>query len=218
MKKGKKIVFYLEELKHLEGLMPDEVGKVFLAMVTYATSDFEPEFQEQSILGAWKPIKQRLDADKEAHKARCVKWRENGLKGGRPKKAVVLPETEEKLDEGDTGIPYREIIDYLNQRAGTHFRHRSKDTRSHICGRWNEGYRLDDFKRVIDVKCSEWLGNPKMEPYIRPSTLFRPTNFENYHNQKITQKNPANSFHNFKQRDFNFSELETKLDNLLFST
>lgn len=82
--------------------------------------------------------------------------------------------------------PYREIIEYLNSKAGTNFRVNSKDTRKHIRARFDEGFTLDDFKKVIDIKSADWLNDPKMAKYLQPSTLFG-TKFENYLNQKIVQ-------------------------------
>lgn len=98
------------------------------------------------------------------------------------------------------------VVDYLNLKAGTSFRSSSKDTRKHIRARFNEGYTLEDFYRVIDVKCEEWgdapVGEGKdMRPYLRPSTLFG-TKFEVYLNQKSSGKRAAkNRFINFPQRD-----------------
>lgn len=76
---------------------------------------------------------------------------------------------------------YVEIVDYLNEKTGTHYRAGSKTTRAHINARLGEGFTVDDFKKVIDRKCSEWLGNPKMAQYLRPETLFG-TKFEGYLN------------------------------------
>lgn len=78
-------------------------------------------------------------------------------------------------------IPYAEIVSYLNDRAKKRFRV-VEPTKRLIRSRWHEGYSLDDFRRVIDAKCSEWLGTD-MEKYIRPSTLFAPAHFEDYLNQ-----------------------------------
>ncbi len=50
----------------------------------------------------------------------------------------------------------------------------------------NEGYRLDDFRVVIDKKCNEWIGT-EFERYLTPDVLFG-TKFEKYLNQKITAK------------------------------
>ena len=50
-----------------------------------------------------------------------------------------------------------------------------------------EGYTVDDFKKVIDIKAEEWLGT-EMDKYLNPSTLFRPSNFEKYLNQVPIKK------------------------------
>lgn len=83
----------------------------------------------------------------------------------------------------EIAVPYREIVEYLNEKAGTSYRSTSKDTQRHIHARWQEGYRLDDFKKVIDVKAAQWLNDGKMSQYLRPSTLFG-TKFEAYVNEK----------------------------------
>lgn len=85
-------------------------------------------------------------------------------------------------DEPGDGIPYERIVAYLNERSGKNFKDASQDTRAKIRARWREGFRLDDFRRVIDTKCAEWGRDPKMAEYVRPSTLFG-TKFESYLNQ-----------------------------------
>lgn len=72
---------------------------------------------------------------------------------------------------------------YLNEKTKSKFDPKNKATIRLVKARYNEGRTLDDFKNVIDKKCSEWLTNEKMLPYLRPSTLFNATNFENYINQ-----------------------------------
>ena len=78
---------------------------------------------------------------------------------------------------------YVEIVDYLNSKAGTRYKASTANTRKHIKARLDEGFTVDDFKTVIDKKCSEWLGNSKMEQYLRPETLFG-SKFEGYLNAK----------------------------------
>lgn len=82
-------------------------------------------------------------------------------------------------------IPYKEIIDHLNMRTNSKYRHTTDGTRTLIKARFNEGYTLEDFIMVIDKMCVYWTGNKKMEMYLRPSTLFNGKNFENYYNMKI---------------------------------
>lgn len=83
-------------------------------------------------------------------------------------------------------IPYQEIVEYLNKRTGKKFKYKSKATQRLIKARYNEGFELDDFKKVIDNKCLDWLRDEKMSEYLRPATLFG-TKFESYLNQKTKQ-------------------------------
>ncbi|MFJ7727879.1 conserved phage C-terminal domain-containing protein [Neobacillus sp. NPDC097160] len=60
-------------------------------------------------------------------------------------------------------------------------------TRDLIQARIREGFTLEDFKKVIDIKTSEWLFHPQMSKYLRPTTLFG-NKFESYLNQKPFKK------------------------------
>ena len=75
-----------------------------------------------------------------------------------------------------------EIVDYLNSKIGTHYRATTRKTQSLIKARMNEGFTVDDFKKVIDNKSAEWGKDSKMSKYLRPETLFG-TKFESYLNQ-----------------------------------
>lgn len=77
---------------------------------------------------------------------------------------------------------YKEIIDYLNEKTKRRYSYKRKTTQEHIRARIKEGYIIADFKKVIDTKCSKWLGDPKMEDYLRPDTLFG-NKFEGYLNE-----------------------------------
>ena len=93
------------------------------------------------------------------------------------------------LDEGSLttypkepdNIPYKEIIDYLNSKTGKNYRDNVQKNRSLIKARWSEGYRLEDFKQVIDNMVKDWSGT-KYAKYLRPETLFG-TKFDGYLNQ-----------------------------------
>ncbi len=84
-----------------------------------------------------------------------------------------------------TTVDYEEIVSYLNEKLGTKYKATTAKTKSVINGRFAEGFTVEDFKTVIDKKCAEWLGNEKMEKYLRPETLFG-TKFEGYLNAKVT--------------------------------
>ena len=77
----------------------------------------------------------------------------------------------------------KEIIEYLNAKAKTHFRASSRTTQMHIRARLDEGFAVEDFKTVIDKKCAEWIGTDFAQ-YLRPVTLFG-TKFESYLNAPV---------------------------------
>ena len=89
---------------------------------------------------------------------------------------------EEPLSSKQDSIPFKEIIEYLNKKINGGYKHTTKKTKGDITARWNEGFELEDFKIVIDVKSEEWLKDKKMSKYLRPITLFS-NKFESYLNQ-----------------------------------
>lgn len=92
-------------------------------------------------------------------------------------------EEDKEVDIDKEVIPYVEIVSYLNSAAKTSYRHTTKKTQSLIKARINEGFSVEDFKAVIDIKTKEWLNSKEMRKYLRPETLFG-TKFESYLNQK----------------------------------
>lgn len=91
--------------------------------------------------------------------------------------------------------PFQEIVSYLNDKAKTNYRANGKKTQSLIKTRMNEGFHLDDFKKVIDNKSAQWLGDAKWETYLRPETLFG-NKFEGYLNEKGGTSNAIDSGRN----------------------
>lgn len=81
---------------------------------------------------------------------------------------------------------YIAVIDYLNSKTGQSFRSSTKATQQHINARLAEGFKLEDFKRVVDNMWTDWRGT-EWEKYLRPSTLFG-SKFENYLNRKPQNK------------------------------
>jgi uncharacterized phage protein (TIGR02220 family) len=97
------------------------------------------------------------------------------------KRKNIKKEYKEIVGVDSNKPPYKEIIDYLNDKAGKAYRWQGKATQGHINARFAEGYTLKDFQKVIDNKAAEWKGG-KMEQYLRPETLFG-NKFEGYLNQ-----------------------------------
>lgn len=97
----------------------------------------------------------------------------------------------------------KEIIAYLNNKLGTSYRAGAKKNAERMNARLNEGYTVDDFKKVIDNKYADWADSPKMARYLRPETLFSPK-FEGYLNEKqVTSGNQDESDYEASLREWN---------------
>ena len=120
----------------------------------------------------------------------------------------------DKEEDKDKEI-YISIVEYLNQKAGTNYKHSTQKTKEFIKARLNEGFTLDDFKLVIDKMCESWKGT-QWEQYLRPQTLFS-NKFEGYLNANIVKednKQSSNKFNNFTGRQYSkmdMSEMERVL-------
>ncbi len=90
------------------------------------------------------------------------------------------PKSEEKSED----VPFEEIISLLNLKTGSAYGHERPKTRGLIKALWKDGFRLEDFRKVIGNMTAAWGGDPKLRNYLRPETLFS-SKFESYLNWKI---------------------------------
>ena len=111
----------------------------------------------------------------------------NALEGDGVTNAYLIGNSNTKNKEKENNI-YNEVIKYLNEKANTNYRPSTKNTQSFISARLKEGFTVEDFKKVIDVKAKSWIGTD-FEKYLRPATLFG-TKFENYLNE-ANKKGPT---------------------------
>ncbi|QWI52546.1 conserved phage C-terminal domain-containing protein, partial [Bacillus mycoides] len=95
-------------------------------------------------------------------------------------------------DDKESLIPYEDIVSYLNEKASKSFKHKTAKTRTLINARFKDGFTIEDFKQVIDIKTVQWLTDSNMNQYLRPETLFG-TKFEGYLNEKGAKNNVGNS-------------------------
>ena len=142
-----------------------------------------------------------------AERVRLFRERKNNqaLLGNAPVTDVLRNSISNSIYNSNSNI-YKEIIDYLNEKAETNFRATSKSTQRYINARLKEKYTLDDFKKVIDKKVAEWKGKD-FEQYLRPETLFG-TRFESYLNQKPVAKKE------FAEHKYTKEELNGLFDSL----
>lgn len=70
------------------------------------------------------------------------------------------------------------VIENLNWQTGRKFKTVESNTK-HIIARLKEGYSEEECIRVVHNKVIDWLDNPDMKDFLRPSTLFG-TKFDGY--------------------------------------
>jgi uncharacterized phage protein (TIGR02220 family) len=92
-----------------------------------------------------------------------------------------------------------QVLEYLNLKAETSYRLSSQIALKHIGARADEGFVLDDFKLVIDIKCKDWLHNQTYEKFLRPETLFG-NKFEGYLNEGKKQSKPQSRYEDIGEK------------------
>lgn len=225
---------YTEEM--LATIFRKEVNTVRFALKTF--SDFGmielinnvitiPNWNKHQTLDAYEKKKERdriYQKEKRAKQKLLIESskkssdKSNDNSSDTSSDVVALEEDKEKEEEREEDIDiniYSEIIDYLNSKANTNYRVNNKKTRASINARIAEGFTIDDFKKVIDIKSSEWL-NTNMQQYLRPETLFG-TKFEGYLNQKVTKQVGNYTSNNSKRHQentsssYNHNDIEAEL-------
>jgi phage replication O-like protein O len=135
----------------------------------------------------WKPLTKKLTVSKNVNdhlrksKSPLAKKLTSVSEKATHKRNIKETITKDNIQKKDVP-PYKDIIIHLNLQTGKTFSAETKATQSHINARWKEGFTLDDFKTVIDNKCTSWLHDHKMSIYLRPETLFS-SKFESYLNE-----------------------------------
>ena len=99
----------------------------------------------------------------------------------------IKPVEKKELSEEDRKLrnDAYEVMDYLNlvlkQYGKRGYKRDGKTAHTYIKRRLKDGFTVDDFKDVIEIKVA-WLKDPKQHKYYRPQTLFS-EKFESYLNE-----------------------------------
>ena len=224
MKKPKYINLFIDSSDELGMLSDAQAGRLVKALLRYASGGGEPDFADDTVLRVmFSVMKKQIDREFGKYEALCAKRSEAGKRGGAPlgntnaRKTTKTSKTSEDKDEDNDndkdnnkddltcGAEGRagstlclsevgEVIDYLNEKTGAHFRATSVGTRALIAQLLEQGYTVADMKRVVDSKCAEWLDS-EFSRYLRPDVLFG-KKFECYLNApKPRQSLPKSRLH-----------------------
>jgi uncharacterized phage protein (TIGR02220 family) len=150
----------MQKLKNMQNINIEPNNKYSIITIcnwyTYQAEENDSQQQSQQLSNSYPTAIQHKQEGKE----------------GKEEEIYVAPPARQQ-------IPYSEIVSFLNSKAGTSFLPNTAATKRHIKARWAEGFRIEDFKAVIEKKCDEWKTDSEMCQYLRPQTLFG-TKFESY--------------------------------------
>lgn len=189
------MIFLTENIPYTTKMLADELGfeesTVQLALNALEQLEMVVSDKGYFTIAGWMEHQNidGLEKIKEQNRLRQKKWYENQKALPQPNVRSNVSLTQpnatdiEEDTETDTEI-YKNIISHLNQKAGTKYKATTEKTKKAIHARLADGFQLEDFKTVIDKKCTEWIGT-EFEKFLRPETLFG-TKFEGYLNAKVT--------------------------------
>lgn len=197
---------HFKDLKKLGLVLTGNFNQYSFDRTTWYTIDYEAFEKFSDDFFAKKDAEKQEDAVRSIGQEMDEEEPKNGLHKGQKmtndngqklaQQYHRLPETTTETTtennvsgKPDESIPFKEIIEYLNEKAGKSFKYTAEEHREYIRARWRKGYRLEDFKKVIDNKCADWLGvtsrdGQDMTKYLRPKTLFAKKHFDDYLNEQ----------------------------------
>ena len=174
---------YLSYEEPLKSLSYEQIGKIFMAMFQYEKTKEKPELDAVSDM-AFCFIRSQMERDQQAYEEKCELGRQNGIKGGRPRKTqgflenpTVFLETQKTQGKGKgeeeyikkdisneisqkDRFPYKEITDLYNQICTElpSCVKLSESRKKAIRARLSSGYTVEDFKTLFQkTKDSSFL-------------------------------------------------------------
>ncbi|MFC2470311.1 MAG: conserved phage C-terminal domain-containing protein, partial [Lachnoanaerobaculum gingivalis] len=122
------------------------------------------------------------DINSRANMTTCADVKSETIPDTKGELCPEKPKTPKKAKETKANKEAADVIDYLNAKTGSSYRATTEANVKPIRARLNDGFSVDDCKKVIDIKAGQWL-NTEQSKYLRPETLFRPSKFEGYLNE-----------------------------------
>lgn len=166
-------------IEMLESIFNRKRTTIKLALDTFEAFNMIEYYNEIIMITNWEKHQNKdgLDKIKEQNRLRQERYREK-------QKNLYLKDKEVEEDkdidiEGNVKnnvtdnvtIPYKKIVDYLNEKVNGQYRSTTNKTKDLIKARWNEGFRLEDFKKGIDNAYNHWSKSNDFSN-MKPATLF----------------------------------------------
>ena len=187
--------FYKNYFDLLDNVKKEDKLILLEAIVDYVFKDKEPQLEGLN-KAIWNNIKMPLDTSKSrsSNGKNKTKSKQKQNKNKKKSKGVTNNISISSFYISISNL----VINKLNELNNTKYKPTSEETLKLIKGRLDDGYTEEDLLTVVEKMSYLWNKEPTkdekdMRPYLRPSTLFRKSNFENYlnmpvHKPKLTTK------------------------------
>ena len=187
--------FYKNYFDLLDNVKKEDKLILLEAIVDYVFKDKEPQLEGLN-KAIWNNIKMPLDTSKSrsSNGKNKTKSKQKQNKNKKKSKRVTNNISISSFYISISNL----VINKLNELNNTKYKPTSEETLKLIKGRLDDGYTEEDLLMVVEKMSYLWNKEPAkdekdMRPYLRPSTLFRKSNFENYlnmpvHKPKLTTK------------------------------
>ncbi len=152
----KTFLMYKEWFPIIATMTNEQAGELLKAI--YAYQNKEPyELTDGLLLGIFNMIKTRFEADTALYEEKCERNRENGARGGRPKKDNTVITSYNKnntvipIEEPTDKTNYQEIADLYNSICVSYPKLKAlSDARKKAIKARLKKYTVDDIKRVFE--------------------------------------------------------------------
>lgn len=192
------LIYLTRDIPYTEEMLANEfrrpLNTVRLALQTFEQLGMIEKYESIYAIANWEKYQsiEGMDKVREQTRERVRNYRERqkALSNVTVTQGNAIDkdtETEKEKENKLYSAEICEIINYFNQVTHQKRTVKNKQTNERITARLKDGFSVDDFKKVIDNKWAEWRGT-EYEKYMRPETLFAPSHFEAYLNQKVNSK------------------------------
>lgn len=230
-------LIYHEYREHLKLLTDEQRGQLLMALIDYSEAGEIPELDGITQM-AFSFIRSQMDRDSEKYESRVAANRENGKKGGRPKKPkentenlknpLVFSKTEQNpenpiksndkdnVNEKDINTLCKADANALFERLWKAYPNkRGKGQVSDAKKKKIAEIGEEEMQRAM-ARYIEELEQQTWKKTQNGSTFFNSGYIdyldENYEKPAVIAQKPKNNqFHNFEERDYNYDELEKQL-------
>lgn len=202
----KKVIVYTDWITQFKDLTDEEAGKLIKHFFEYV-NDLNPQ-SDRLIELLFNPIKATLKRDLEAWESKQQTNKENGLKGGRPKKEIteinpnnpngflitqnnpekgvsvsvsVNDSVNDKKDNIITeSIDFGLLLNRINETFSRKYKVINNNVKSKFKARLKEGYTKEDIKNCIDNLKNIQYHKDNGYQYCTPEFISRSETLEKY--------------------------------------